>query len=78
MQEDDEFVVIATDGLFDVIGNQEAVNFIKQELSINKNNLDAVVKELVHMAIKKGSVDNVSVIVVAFHQNMTGTRFSNI
>ena len=50
---------IACEGLWDVMTNQEAVHFVLQ------NNTQAATK-LAKYAIKKGSTDNISIIVVFF------------
>ena len=68
---DNKFIILACDGLYDVMSNQEAVDFVlnecydeKLEKRINKN-VD-VAKKLGEYAIKKGSNDNVSIIIVFF------------
>ncbi|CCH61615.1 hypothetical protein TBLA_0F00700 [Henningerozyma blattae CBS 6284] len=55
----DEFLIIACDGLWDVIEDQEACEMIKD---INDPNEAA--KILVRMALEKGTTDNVTVMVV--------------
>jgi len=67
----DKFMVLACDGLWDVLSNQDVVNFILHNFynmdtntRINKN-INAG-KKLAEYAISKNSLDNVSVIVVFF------------
>lgn len=67
----DKFIVLACDGLWDVLSNQDVVNYVlttcydsKLKTRINKNT--NVAKKLAELAIKTGSTDNVSVIVVFF------------
>ena len=55
----------ACDGLWDVIKNQEAVNFIKKEMLNPQTTLDEVCEKLVTLALKKGSTDNISLVIVA-------------
>jgi len=68
---DDSFIIMACDGLWDVVDNQEAVNFVinscydhTSKLRINKN--INIAKKLGEYALKKGSMDNISIIVVFF------------
>jgi [calcium/calmodulin-dependent protein kinase] kinase len=60
-----EFAIIATDGLWDIISPQEAVNFIRKNL-LKKQDLQEAARSLCKEAISKGSVDNVTVLVVSF------------
>lgn len=63
----DRFIIIACDGLWDVLQNHDAVNFVillcydDKYKRINQN--VNVSKKLAEYAISKGSTDNVSVIV---------------
>ncbi len=63
----DEFVVLGSDGLWDVWGCQEAVNFLRLGLS-RHHKVKQAVKELVKESLKRGSVDNVSCCVVCLNQ----------
>lgn len=57
----DKFLIKACDGLWDVIGNQDAVDFI-QDL-INKNFKGNYAKSLCEYALEKGSMDNITIII---------------
>jgi len=68
----DTFIVIACDGLWDVLTNQEVVNFVimnacdvtgKKIKEISQTN---VAKKLAEYAINKGSTDNITAIVAFF------------
>ncbi|KAL0312464.1 UNVERIFIED_CONTAM: putative protein phosphatase 2C 8 [Sesamum radiatum] len=63
--ESDEFLIIATDGLFDVVSNETACEVVKKCLSgqIRRGASEAAAT-LAELAIAKGSRDNISVIVV--------------
>lgn len=61
---DVEFLVIASDGLWDVISNEEAVSIVQ---SIEEP-MDAA-KSLTKAAFRKGSADNISCLVVRFHHH---------
>lgn len=67
----DKFIVIACDGLWDVLKNEEVVNFILLQCYDNtlKNRINKninIAKKLADYALKKGSTDNITVIIVFF------------
>jgi serine/threonine protein phosphatase PrpC len=57
----DKFIILACDGLWDILSNQDAVDFINN-LIINKFKGNYS-KALAEYALKKGSMDNITVIV---------------
>lgn len=65
LHDDDEFVIVACDGLWDVLDSQAAVQYARAHL-LRYNSVDAVCEALVHEALQQHSDDNVTVIVVAF------------
>ena len=68
-----EFAIFASDGLWDVITAQTAVSFVwKQVLSI-KVDLHLIPALLVRHAINKGSIDNVTAIIIWFNIPQQGT-----
>ena len=70
---EDEFIITASDGLFDVIPPQACVNFVRRQLQ-QDNNLDRCCQgriievnkcvELLRRAKRLGSHDNISVIII--------------
>lgn len=69
IDKNDKFIVMACDGLWDVVSNDEVVNFIlincydaKMQYRLNKN--INIAKKLAEYALKKGSMDNITIIVV--------------
>jgi len=58
----DEFVIIASDGLWDVVSNQEACDMVKKAAKAGGS--QAAAKMLTKQAIGRGSLDNVTVIVI--------------
>lgn len=62
---EDEFLIIACDGLWDVFSSQNAVDFGRQALR-RHNDAAAAARELAAEALRRDSADNVSVIVVCF------------
>jgi serine/threonine protein phosphatase PrpC len=59
--DNDKFIIIACDGLWDVLSNQDAVDFINNLLMTNYKGNYA--KLLAEHALRMGSMDNISVIV---------------
>ena len=73
LKKNDKFIILGCDGLWDVIDNQDAVNFIlsnlnkinskNNQLNNNQNNISYL---LANYAINKGSTDNISIIIIFF------------
>lgn len=57
-----QFIILASDGLWDVFTNEEATAFIKDHL--NEPHFGA--KSITLQAYMRGSVDNISTIVIVF------------
>jgi protein phosphatase 2C len=81
LQADDEFIIMACDGLWDVIQNHEAVNFVRDHMHNNNieyyriphkyptsysNDTTSIAGKLASYAIAKGSTDNVSILILFF------------
>ena len=60
---DDEFFIIACDGLWDVLSPQEAITRIKDKLLVGIE-INLICEELCNLALKLGSSDNVTVVIV--------------
>ncbi|XP_033859188.2 protein phosphatase 1B-like isoform X2 [Acipenser ruthenus] len=63
--EEDEFVVLACDGIWDVMSNEELCEFVKSRLEI-MDDLEKVCNSVVDTCLHKGSRDNMSVVIVCF------------
>jgi serine/threonine protein phosphatase PrpC len=70
IDKNDKFIILACDGLWDVVTNQEAVNFIlencydhKLEKRVSNKKKVNIAKKLANYAISKGSTDNITIIV---------------
>lgn len=61
-----EFTIMATDGLWDVMTPQMAVTFVRNKLHKHRD-LEEAARELSKEALTRGSVDNVTVLVMSFH-----------
>ena len=66
--DEDEFIIIACDGLWDVLDSQDAVHYARAYLQ-RYNSVEAVCEALVDEALRRQSDDNVTVIVVAFNRS---------
>ncbi|GKV42058.1 hypothetical protein SLEP1_g49507 [Rubroshorea leprosula] len=65
LTEEDEFLIIGCDGLWDVFRSENAVNFARRRLQ-EHNDPVMCSKDLVDEALKRRSGDNLSVVVVCF------------
>lgn len=74
---DDEFIIMACDGVWDVLTSEEAVNFVRDHLYDNHTDFYGLpnpsnpshhnlARKLAEYAIFKGSLDNVSVMIIIF------------
>nr|XP_023676012.1 protein phosphatase 1B-like isoform X1 [Paramormyrops kingsleyae] len=63
--EDDEFALLACDGIWDVMSNEDACSFIRSRLQL-QDNLEEVCNSLLDTCLHKGSRDNMSVVLVCF------------
>ena len=63
---EDEFLILACDGVWDVVTDMEACNFVAESLRKSDNDPHVASKELCNLAMKNSTTDNVSVMVVKF------------
>lgn len=66
LTKDDEFLIIGSDGIWDVFSNQNAVDFARRRLQ-DHNDVKVCCKELVEEAVRRGAMDNLTVVLVCFH-----------
>ncbi|XP_020316753.1 protein phosphatase 1B isoform X1 [Oncorhynchus nerka] len=60
---EDEFVVLACDGIWDVMSNEELCEFVKSRLEVS-HDLEKVCNQVLDTCLHKGSRDNMSVVLV--------------
>ncbi|KAF8406724.1 hypothetical protein HHK36_008816 [Tetracentron sinense] len=65
LTEEDEFLIIGCDGLWDVMSSQCAVTIVRKELMLH-NDPKKCSRELVREALKRNTCDNLTVVVVCF------------
>jgi len=63
--DEDDFIILACDGLWDVFTHQEAADFVSKQLQIT-DDLSEISKNLVNEAFIRLSSDNISVIVATW------------
>ncbi|XP_062209741.1 probable protein phosphatase 2C 27 [Phragmites australis] len=68
LTEEDEFLIIGCDGLWDVMTSQCAVTIVRKELMLH-NDPERCSSELVQEALKRDSCDNLTVVVICFSSN---------
>ncbi|XP_058067468.1 probable protein phosphatase 2C 27 [Magnolia sinica] len=66
LSKEDEFLIIGSDGIWDVFTSQNAVDFARRRLQ-EHNDVKTCCKELVDEAKKRGSIDNLTIVMVSFH-----------
>jgi len=62
---DDQFLVLACDGIWDVMTNDELCSFVEHRMKIH-NSLEEVCNQVVDTCLIKGSRDNMSIVLIAF------------
>ncbi|XP_075719340.1 protein phosphatase 1B isoform X1 [Rhinoderma darwinii] len=63
--EEDEFIILACDGIWDVMSNEELCDFVKYRLQLT-DDLEKVCNSVVDTCLHKGSRDNMSIVLVCF------------
>jgi len=66
LTKDDEFLIIGSDGIWDVFSNQNSVDFARRRLQ-EHNDVKLCCKEIVEEAIRRGASDNLTAVLVSFH-----------
>ncbi|CAH1262442.1 protein phosphatase 1B-like isoform X1 [Branchiostoma lanceolatum] len=61
----DEFVVLACDGIWDVMSNDEVCDFVRSRMQLT-DNLESIANQVVDTCLYKGSRDNMSIVLLAF------------
>lgn len=69
---EDEFLILACDGIWDVMDNLELCEFIQYKLKLEQN-LEDICSSVLDVCLHKGSRDNMSIIIVVFEN---GPKFS--
>ena len=67
----DDFILIASDGLYEVLSNDAAVGIVQRALKRPSCTPDRIAQELVDRAVARGSCDNVCACIVLLKQQPT-------
>lgn len=70
--QNDEFMILACDGVWDVVSDAIACKTVSQVLLDSDNNTQLAAQKLCQLAIDNCSTDNVTVMVVRFHSGVFG------
>ncbi|XP_033833562.2 protein phosphatase, Mg2+/Mn2+ dependent, 1Na (putative) [Periophthalmus magnuspinnatus] len=62
---EDEFLILACDGVWDAIGNEELCAFVRSRLKVC-DDLREICAQVIDLCLYKGSLDNMSIIIVCF------------
>ncbi|XP_068344441.1 probable protein phosphatase 2C 27 [Pyrus communis] len=66
LSKDDEFLIIGSDGIWEMFTSQNAVDFARRRLQ-EHNDVKLCCKQIVEEAIKRGATDNLTLVMVSFH-----------
>jgi serine/threonine protein phosphatase PrpC len=70
---EDDVLILACDGLWDVMASNEAVNTAREIFRSGESNPLLVAEEMIDLALDKGSKDNISCIIVTLPGASIGT-----
>ncbi|XP_034404488.1 protein phosphatase, Mg2+/Mn2+ dependent, 1Na (putative) [Cyclopterus lumpus] len=62
---EDEFLILACDGVWDAIGNEELCAFVRSRLQVC-DDLREICTQVMDLCLYKGSLDNMSIVIVCF------------
>ena len=68
----DEFILLASDGLWDVMDSQDAVDYVKSVLSHLQEDgydRDMIATSIVEEALRRGTYDNITVLIIWLDQS---------
>ena len=64
ISEKDQFLILACDGVWDVLANQQAVNVVLKSLQQNSDDFKLAAQAIVNLAYEEGSTDNITAMVI--------------
>lgn len=69
----DDVLILACDGLWDVMTSTEAVNTVREIYRSGESNALLIAEEMIDLALDKGSKDNISAVIVKLPGAQIGT-----
>lgn len=70
--EEDEFIVVACDGIWDVQTNHECIQMVAEMFEEGESNLGLASEEILDICLRRGSKDNMTALVVKFPAQKIG------
>lgn len=70
--EDDEFIVVACDGIWDVQTNHECIQMVAEMFEEGESNLGLASEEMLDICLRRGSKDNMTALIVKFPAQKIG------
>jgi protein phosphatase 1L len=64
-----DFLVLASDGLWDVVSNEDAVEIVAKILNAEEADAEEAANKLTKEAYRRGSADNITCLIVRFNHN---------
>lgn len=71
-REHDEFVIVACDGIFDVLTNHECIALTADIFRQGESDLGLVCEEIVDVCLQKGSKDNMTALIIKMPAQQIG------
>jgi len=68
----DKFIIMACDGIWDVVSNEECMDLVSAMLDEGESNCGLICEELLDISLKKGSSDNMTATVIRFPGQQIG------
>jgi len=75
---EDQFIILACDGVWDVFKHHDAIAFVRNALLENGNDPQKAAVELVQSALSKGSTDNITALIILLHHALPASNQPSI
>jgi protein phosphatase 2C family protein 2/3 len=69
LTEDDEFIVLASDGIWEVIDNNQTIRIVREQLKASGDCTQAA-EHLINSALARGAEDNLTVAIISFNDKL--------
>ncbi|KAL3940760.1 MAG: hypothetical protein SGBAC_004767 [Bacillariaceae sp.] len=76
LQGEDNFIIVATDGLWDVFDSEDAVDFVMAKRQ-DGHELERIATLVVEEALRRGTYDNVTVVIIWLDETASDSSSSN-
>jgi serine/threonine protein phosphatase PrpC len=72
----DEFLILACDGIWDVMSNEECSAYVRAKMKQGYHDLDKICEALIDTCLEKGSKDNMSTVIVSLPGAVFGPKIT--